>query len=151
MTIPKGSSGSNILEILNKKDIYLKVLSIKGRSMIYVYQKEKLNKLCSCKQIQKIFKQYDYNCTSLETLIIDLQKRLNDYNFPHEIGLFLGYPMTDVLGFIEGRKHLSAGYWKVYSHVKNCQQTFDKYHKCTHELCKRFNQGESVEKICRYV
>lgn len=138
-------------EILNKKDIYLKVLFIKGRSMIYVYQKEKLNKLCSCKQIQKIFKQYDYNCTSLETLIIDLQKRLNSNGFPHEIGLFLGYPMTDVLGFIEGRKHLSAGYWKVYSHVKNCQQTFDKYHKCTHELCKRFNQGESVEKICRYV
>ena len=28
---------------------------------------------------------------------------------------------------------------------------FDKYHKCTHELCKRFNQGESVEQICRYV
>lgn len=56
--------------------------------MIYVYQKEKLNKLCACKQIQNIFKQYDYNCTSLDTLILDLQKRLNDYDFPHEIGLF---------------------------------------------------------------
>ena len=120
-------------ELLNKKDIYLKVLKIKERSMIYVYQKEKLN------------------CTSLDTLILDLQKRLNDYDFPHEIGLFLGYPMTDVLGFIEGKEHLSVGYWKVYSHVKNCQHTFDKYHKCTHELCKRFNQGESVEQICRYV
>ena len=138
-------------ELLNKKDIYLKVLKIKGRSMIYVYQKEKLNKLCACKQIQNIFKQYDYNCTSLDTLILDLQKRLNDYDFPHEIGLLLGYPMTDVLGFIEGKEYLSVGYWKVYSHVKNCQHTFDKYHKCTHELCKRFNQGESVEQICRYV
>ena len=138
-------------ELLNKKDIYLKVLKIKGRSMIYVYQKEKLNKLCACKQIQNIFKKYNYNCTSLDTLILDLQKRLNDYDFLHEIGLFLGYPMTDVLGFIEGKEYLSVGYWKVYSHVKNCQHTFDKYHKCTHELCKRFNQGESVEQICRYV
>ena len=77
-------------ELLNKKDIYLKVLKIKGRSMIYVYQKEKLNKLCACKQIQNIFKKYNYNCTSLDTLILDLQKRLNDYDFPHEIGLFLG-------------------------------------------------------------
>ena len=34
-------------ELLNKKDIYLKVLKIKGRSMIYVYQKEKLNKILS--------------------------------------------------------------------------------------------------------
>ena len=49
-------------ELLNKKDIYLKVLKIKGRSMIYVYQKEKLNKLCACKQIQNIFKKYNYNC-----------------------------------------------------------------------------------------
>ena len=38
-------------EILNKKDIYLKVLSIKGRSMIYVYQKEKLNKLNNTKMM----------------------------------------------------------------------------------------------------
>ncbi len=36
--------------------------------------------------------------------------------FPHEIGLFLGYPTADVLGFIRhsGRSALVTGYWKVY-------------------------------------
>ena len=58
--------------------------------------------------------------------------------------------MTDVLGFIEGKNIFKCWLLESYSHVKNCQHTFDKYHKCTHELCKRFNQ-ESVEQICRYV
>ena len=37
--------------------------------------------------------------------------------FPHEIGVFLGYPLDDVKGFIknEGKKYLMIGYWKVYS------------------------------------
>ena len=131
-------------ELLNKKDIYLKVLKIKGRSMIYVYQKEKLNKLCACKQIQNIFKKYNYNCTSLDTLILDLQKRLNDYDFPHEIGLFLGYPMTDVLGFIEGKEYLSVGYWKVYSHVKNNIKTFKRFDSCTRTIKNKISCGESV-------
>ena len=55
--------------------------------------------------------------TSLETLIIDLQKRLNSNGFPHEIGLFLGYPMTDVLGFIEGRKHFKC---RVLESLQSC-------------------------------
>ena len=138
-------------ELLNKKDIYLKVLKIKGRSMIYVYQKEKLNNLFNNHKFRAVLNNYHYPYQDIDSLINWLKIRMNSSEFPHEIGLFLGYPMTDVLGFIEGKEYLSVGYWKVYSHVKNCQHTFDKYHKCTHELCKRFNQGESVEQICRYV
>ena len=119
--------------------------------MIYVYQKEKLNKLCACKQIQNIFKQYDYNCTSLDTLILDLQKRLNDYDFPHEIGLFLGYPLTDVKGFINGADYKYIGYWKVYSHVPQTLCTFDRYKKCTQELKRRFCQGERIEQLLAHV
>ena len=37
-------------------------------------------------------------------------------DFPHEIGLLLGYPPEDVSGFIEngGKNFLCSGYWKVY-------------------------------------
>ena len=37
--------------------------------------------------------------------------------FPHEIGLFLGYPLEDVLGFwlSGGRNCIMEGEWKVYS------------------------------------
>ena len=59
--------------------------------------------------------------------------------------------MTDVLGFIEGKEYLSVGYWKVYSHVKIVSIHLINIINVHIELCKRFNQGESVEQICRYV
>ena len=36
--------------------------------------------------------------------------------FPHEIGIFLGYPLADVAGFIrnKGRNCKCIGTWKVY-------------------------------------
>ena len=51
-----------------------------------------------------------------EKLCARYQKYMKDHlSFPHELGLLLGYPVEDVLGFIrnEGRNYLYCGYWKV--------------------------------------
>ncbi len=49
--------------------------------------------------------------------------------FPHEIGMFLGYPVADIRGFIEneGRKYLMIGYWKVYSNLSQARMIFKEY------------------------
>ena len=49
--------------------------------------------------------------------------------FPHEMGIFLGYPRGDVRGFIEnnGRNYLCSGYWKVYENEKEARLTFRRY------------------------
>lgn len=68
-------------------------------------------------------------------------------DFPHEIGLFLGYPPEDVEGFI--RNHAggfkTVGYWKVYGDAEAAQRRFCRYRKCTELLCRRYRNGESVE------
>jgi hypothetical protein len=52
---------------------------------------------------------------TLATALADLKKRFQQ-GCPHEIGIFLGIPLPDVLGFIEnsGKKALAGGYWKIY-------------------------------------
>ena len=46
---------------------------------------------------------YDYS--SVEEAVKILQNKLQMYEtFPHEIGLFLGYPEEDVQGFIENQE-----------------------------------------------
>lgn len=42
-----------------------------------------------------------------------------EQQFPHEMGLLLGYPIEDVVGFMEhsGKEYLYSGYWKVYENV----------------------------------
>ena len=51
------------------------------------------------------------------------QKRLNTKNFPHEIGVFLGYPLDDVIGFIEHKPYYLVGDWKVYQNVNEAKET----------------------------
>ena len=53
---------------------------------------------------------YRYDSTEPEKAIEKLKMRLSETTeFPHEIGLFLGYPVGDVVGFIKTRgKILSA-------------------------------------------
>ena len=56
---------------------------------------------------------------------------LNDEHkqFPHEMGLLLGYPIEDVRGFIEhnGCGCLYSGYWKVYRNVPVSYTHLDVY------------------------
>lgn len=48
---------------------------------------------------------------------------------PHEIGIFLGIPIKDVIGFIEnkGYNYLLNGYWKVYYDLESAKETFKLY------------------------
>lgn len=71
--------------------------------------------------VQRCFAKFGYSkLTTLGEYLMRLSKRLNENgDFPHEIGLFLGYPVKDVEGFIEnkGENFLLCGCWKVYSNA----------------------------------
>ena len=60
-----------------------------------------------------------------------MKKRLVQNEFPHEIGLLLGYPFEDVIGFIEneGRNYLYSGYWKVYKNKEEKCKLFNLYNQ----------------------
>ena len=69
--------------------------------------------------------------------------------FPHEIGLFLGYPLQDVLGFIENRGQGSklVGTWKVYGDEEAARRTFARYKKCTAVYSRCLKEGTPLEKL----
>lgn len=72
--------------------------------------------------------------------------------FPHEIGVFLGYPLEDVRGFIAGGGEgcKLCGYWKVYGDVERARQSFARYDRCRAALCARIDQGKRLPDIfCR--
>jgi hypothetical protein len=55
--------------------------------------------------------------------------------FPHEVGIFLGYPPEDVRGFVEqgGQNYKLCGYWKVYGDVEKAKKRFSQYTRCREE------------------
>lgn len=139
-------------QICNKKGIYLDIIYESNKSkMIYVYQKEKIENLLTNQKIRNILNQYNYPLYTIDDILNWLKVRMNGNKFPHEIGLFLGYPLNDVHSFINGANHIYIGYWKVYSHLNSALNTFEKYNKCTQEIKRRFYQGERIIQILRNI
>jgi hypothetical protein len=67
-------------------------------------------------------------------------------DFPHEIGIFLGYPLEDVLGFIanKGKNYALCGPWKVYAQPEKAKERFDLFQRCREHCLKCLLQGQSV-------
>ena len=104
----------------------------------------------SDEKTQIILKCKGYDCTNLSQCICRLiQKLQSDPDFPHEIGLFLGYPAEDVKGFIENKAACSkcSGCWKVYGDEQAARILFKKYKKCTEIYCRRWKSGVAVEQL----
>ena len=79
-----------------------------------------------------------------------LARRLHEsHDFPHEIGLFLGYPPEDVSGFIENKAACAkcVGCWKVYGDEEAARKRFAKYEKCTAVYCVLWEKGRSMVRM----
>ena len=85
----------------------------------------------------------------LEAMLSALRRRLEGADFPHEIGLFLGYPPVDVEGFRRngGRNCKLCGPWKVYGPVEEARQRFRTFHRCRAALCRRVASGMTLAQL----
>ena len=66
--------------------------------------------------------------------------------FPHEIGVFLGYPLEDVKGFIahRGRNYTCCGCWKCYGDPLEARRRFARYRRCTQLFLRRYAAGTPI-------
>ena len=83
-------------------------------------------------------------------LLRQLSRRLCcEADFPHEIGVFLGYPLTDVVGFIEnqGRNFTCCGCWKAYGDRDAAERLFAQLNKCTRVYLRLFHEGTPIFRL----
>jgi len=116
----------------------------RGKALIYIYRAEELKKTLADEGVRRLLEACGYTRFDVHEALGTLKTRLNDLDaFPHEIGVFLGYPLEDVLGFIEngGRNCLSCGCWKVYSNECEALKAFERYEKCKAVYQRLFASG----------
>ncbi len=120
-----------------------------GKELIYLYRPSRLARDLQDKTAQKLLRECGYTCSDPDQCICNLIMRLSRGNeFPHEIGLFLGYPPKDVEGFMHSRDDcLLCGLWKVYDNPEGAQEQFRKCRACTSILLSRLQSGSRLDQL----
>lgn len=138
-------------ESLNEKGIYLKILSNnEKRALIYVYRKGLLQETLNRAEIKEFLVSFGYVSFQTEEALSFLSDRfLSGTAFPHEIGIFLGYPLHDVENFIihKGSNYRCSGCWKVYKEECEALRYFERFEKCRNLYTKLFLDGHSLDKL----
>lgn len=164
----KGVKISNLL-IIPKENEQALVASLSGTGLMYyrmfryrkgttylIFRRMELEEYIRSFRVQSFLKQMGYMDFTIGRVLAFFQKRYCQYmtdhkNFPHEMGLLLGYPVEDVVGFVEnaGENFLYSGYWKVYSELNQKLELFCRYDDALREVIRLVAQGIMMGEICR--
>ncbi len=118
------------------------------RTLLLVYNEKMLTERLSDPIISAMLRSFGYDMEKpLASQLGFLAERIRQNgDFPHEIGLFLDYPVEDVIGFIKnkGENFKLCGCWKVYGSEEAAKRTFANYDKCRRFLCNKLTQGADI-------
>lgn len=123
-----------------------------GRVLLLVYRRTVLERHLAGSRVRAYLRRAGYPEQSAEQMLEHLRERLkSSQTFPHELGVFLGYPVEDVEGFLkhQGRGCKLCGYWKVYGDADAARDLFSRYTRCRDRVCERVREGVSIEQMFR--
>ena len=162
-----GVKPSNML-VLENKHIHDVVRVLEGTGLSWrclyagdekniwlLYRKEAMEEIVSGKEQMLFLREWGYEEDTLERMLMKFSQRFRQYRkdknlpFPHEMGVFLGYPMADVKGFIkyEGKNYLYCGYWKVYENVEERKELFRTYEEIRKVFVEEARKGKNLWQI----
>lgn len=134
-----------ILEGVESKGVSIDILtSDDGSSLVYVYRPRLLAARLGDPEVRDFLSGYCYGLEDVESSIEELKARFSHCpSIPPEIGVFLDYPMDDIIGYIlhEGRCCRCIGCWKVYGDVESAEKKFNSFRKCRDIYSRRLSEG----------
>ena len=127
-----------LCEILDKSNFSFCGLGGRNGSVsLLIYQKEWLEQFLQQEEVRILMHRLGYRDLHLERVLTKFRSRYIRYmqkkqQFPHEMGVLLGYPPEDVEGFIiyEGKNSLCEG-------IGKCMQNRKRSFGCLHNMIKQ--------------
>lgn len=115
----------------------------KNSTVVLFYNDEMLHNSIKDERNIKFLNRFGYNrCMNAYECLSLLSKRYQNM-CPHEMGVFLGYPIEDVIAFVDcpNIKCKLIGYWKVYYNEEKAKATFDIYDKIKQNVIELILEG----------
>lgn len=121
---------------------------------VLIYRRESLAQMLENRDIRLFLEKNGYASTwSLEQCLDELRKRFGcvDHDvraFPHEVGIFLGYPLRDVVAYMAdmNARPVAVGAWKAYSHKEDADRLFAIYRDARASMLARMREGIALFK-----
>lgn len=139
--------------VKEKLDInYFELKKDKTSTIVLFYNEKKLDSILKEEKNIQFLKRFGYvNDMKLVDALILLSKRFENL-CPHEIGIFLGYPVDDVAFFIDcpNEKCKMVGYWKVYHDIEEAKSIFKKYDDIKQNIISLIIKGIKPTEILKY-
>ena len=121
---------------------------------VLLYRYQELQQYLSCLEARNILDKRGYHSTDVYELLFLFALNYKKFlcgmsDFPHEMGLFLAYPIEDVIGFIknDGKNSLCTGYWKVYEDVSEKKKLFDSFELAKQRMMQLISRGLNVMEL----
>ncbi len=112
--------------------------------LILAYRRDIVAALIADHRTQNFLKRLGYPVRKGWKAVLDhLAVRFSDGGFPHEVGVFLGYPLKDVAGFLGwGQlRHSAAGPWQIYGKPEPSLALVDTLKQCRHWMMARLDSN----------
>ena len=118
--------------------------------LLLVYRQAILTRVLASHEAREVLEPLGYDCGNLTACLSMLQRRFSQSCFPHEVGIFLGYPADDVKGFISngGKNYRFSGLWKVYGNEEKARKLLALWTKCRDVYWSAYRKGTAIEKLC---
>ncbi len=115
-----------------------------GHRLLLIYHEESMDALLAQKKVAAVLARAGYRAPSDRKLTLDaLQEKMTAGGFPHEIGVFLGYPLKDVVGFM-GWVQLPfscQGPWKIFGRPDESLQLAELHRVCRCRMAELLSCG----------
>ena len=118
-------------------------------ALIFCYREDILEKVLSDPESVRMLEDLGYSNGSLASFISQLRARFSGGTFPHEVGIFLGYPCEDVRAFMEHANEgcVYTGTWKAYSDPERARKARERFSKCKRVYMECYRNGSDLEKL----
>lgn len=125
-----------------------------GKQVYLLYKVNELMVYLTEKPVQELLRELGYEGGEMFSLLQRVSQKYSAHKklreeFPHELGLLLGYPAVDVKGFMEhaGKDFLYSGYWKVYDNVRETVSLFREFGRAKEYMVQLVGKGYSIADI----
>ena len=124
------------------------------KEVLFLYRYEQLERHLKNREVREFLRSCGYESFEVASVLVRLRRRYRLYagiskEFPHELGVLLGYPVGDVQGFIDnrGENSLTSRYWKVYQNPKEAERIFDLYDRVKEQALKEIMCGRTLSHV----